>query len=78
MNTKYNKYLNDYLKKGFCIVNFPNIKVIIKVRELIRKKLVSITKNKEITLENYHKFVDDKNHEKFQWDICNFLENELC
>ena len=71
--------LNSYEKKGFCVVDFLNISPLIEAQSMLNSKLRELTKISEITLETYHEFISDADHENTQWELSNFFwENDLC
>ena len=71
--------LNLYEEQGFCVVDFNDMAPLLEAQSMLNSKLKKLTKNPDITLETYHKFVTDLNHEEMQWKLSNFFwENDLC
>ncbi len=62
--------------KGYKKFKFQEIKYLAKVRNLITKKLKSLTKNRKINLSNYHKHVSDKDHENIQWKLAEYFRKK--
>ena len=71
--------LNLYEERGFCVVDFDDMAPLLEAQSMLNSKLKELTKNPDIILETYHKFVPDSNHEEMQWKLSNFFwENDLC
>lgn len=70
---------HNYIKKGYCIIDLDNTKTLKKLRISLEKRILRFTKSNKISLENYHKIVDDNAHEEVQWELCNyFRKNKFC
>ena len=73
------KINRNYIKKGYCVVDLVNTKTLKELRFSLEKEISILTKKKKFNLENYHKFIDDKIHEKVQWHLCNyFRKHKFC
>jgi len=62
--------------KGYKKFKFEEIKYLIKVKNLITKKLKVLTNNKKINFSNYHKHVSDKKHNHIQWELAKYFRKE--
>ena len=72
------KINQNYIKKGYCVVDLVNTKTLKALRFSLEKE-ISIFIKKKANLESYHKIIDDKIHEKVQWHLCNyFRKNKFC
>ena len=55
------KINQNYIKKGYCVVDLVNTKTLKALRFSLEKE-ISIFIKKKANLENYHKIIDDKIH----------------
>ena len=62
--------------KGFKKFKFNNVKYLNQARFLLLNKLRKLLKNKKVTFSNYHNFVDDKQHQKIQWELASYFRNK--
>lgn len=58
---------------GWCLANLPDPHAVKGIRDKLEIKLKTITNLSEITLETYHNFVSDQQHEDIQWALINHL-----
>ena len=76
INRQINKINLEYLDKGFCVFKLNNFIKLQKIKRLLLNKLRILINKKSITLENYHKYVVESQHEKIQWELCNYFRKK--
>lgn len=75
---KYQSFERHLSEHGYCNIPFQSNKEIKKLSTLIEKKISSLVNDKNFKLRNYHKFVNDDQHQVIQWKISNFFwKNKL-
>lgn len=70
---KETEILDLYENQGFCVVNFDNVSPLKNTQSLLNKKLKNLINDDDVSLDNYHEFITDENHENIQWELSNFF-----
>ena len=69
----------NYLNDGFSKVTLKEFHEITKARKELKDYLQIIKKNKNISLENYHDYISEDEHEEIQWKLTQFFwKQNIC
>lgn len=67
----------EFAEQGYFIVDLCNPEYVHEVAKMMQQHLQSITKNSNITLENYHTFYDnDDEHYQIQYQMLEFFREQ--
>ncbi|HAT13263.1 MAG TPA: hypothetical protein DCS91_06575 [Microcoleaceae bacterium UBA11344] len=67
---------SHFYEHGWMVVKLPNPEPVYQTRIALQQELQRLTGNTQITLEQYHQFIDeDTNHTELQFQLTQFFRN---
>lgn len=63
----------SFAERGWMLIDMPQPQIVLEVRDAIEEKMRQLLGTREATLETYHRYGTDEDHDKMQWELSNFF-----